>query len=120
MKKFIAVIDRTETTGERPCIELYESHNKYFNDTFSPATPTLEIMGLDLSLRGLSFLTVKPGKITDYQKRKSVLEEKAHEWQRISAEYPTDWGTFSTVSNWFHDQGRKYGLLEEFEINGIC
>ena len=61
----------------------------------------------------------------NYQERRADLQEKAiqfcsqvygYSWQGTCFSY----GELSTIQTFFEKNGRRYGLIKEFEENGIC
>lgn len=101
--------------------KLYNSFEDWHRDTWNPETNIIDLLELSLSLKGVEVWTIHPGrKTSNYKKRKMLLEDKAHQWQQIAAENSLSWGELCTVSNWFENQGKRYGLLAEFQANCIC
>lgn len=59
-------------------------------------------------------------KLTPYQKKQALLKNIAFDWQYELGETNTSWGELCACQNWFYDKAKKYGLVREFEENGIC
>lgn len=55
----------------------------------------------------------------DYQSRKADLRQTAIDFQMLD-EGGLSMGELWEVQRFFHKYGKKYGLLREFEANGIC
>ena len=78
----------------------------YYRDTASPDV-------------GTSFLMIFEIKGRTYAERKEYLRNMAIDFQA------EDVGGLSMcemgeIADWFEENGRRYGLLEEFRENGIC
>lgn len=54
-----------------------------------------------------------------YQIRKGKARQEAIDWQLTFAENVYSWGEISYWNNYFYKLGKRYGLLKEFEENGI-
>ena len=56
-----------------------------------------------------------------YQARRNDLREKATEWSNGLGEYPNwSYSELGDISDFFERNGRRYGLLKEFQENAIC
>lgn len=55
-----------------------------------------------------------------YQEKKARLHDIAIMYSSNAANYLLDWMTCDEVSSFFYKYGRKYGLLKEFQNEGIC
>lgn len=56
-----------------------------------------------------------------YQERKADLKEKAIEWSNSVGQYPKwSYGELAIIEGFFETNGRRYGLLKEFQENAIC
>ena len=56
-----------------------------------------------------------------YQERKNDLQNKAIEWSNSVGQYPKwSYGELATIQGFFETNGRRYGLLKEFQENAIC
>lgn len=56
-----------------------------------------------------------------YQERKADLQEKAIEWSNTQGSYGAwSYGELATIQDFFERNGRRYGLLKEFQENCIC
>lgn len=55
-----------------------------------------------------------------YADRKNDLRDKAIEWSLTQGEYAAwSYGELGTISDFFENNGRRYGLLNEFRENAI-
>lgn len=89
--------------------------------SWSPAAEILDVLPLNISTKGMQFLTIrKNAKISSYEKKQIVLRERAWRWQQILSESAISWGELGEVSAWFERMAKRYGLLTEFRENGIC
>ena len=75
--------------------------------TFSPSCKNIQV--LDFKISG-----------EDYLERKYNLVELAKNWQHNFADLPWSYSELAEIENWFYKNAKRYGLLEEFKINGIC
>lgn len=56
-----------------------------------------------------------------YNERKADIRQQAIEYQRIISEgVSMGWSDVMEIGDYFSRYGRKYGLLKEFQENGIC
>ena len=55
-----------------------------------------------------------------YNEKKANLEEIAKDWQRDFNNHNYAWSDLTEVGTFFLENGKKYGLLQEFRENGIC
>lgn len=56
-----------------------------------------------------------------YQERQNDLREKAIEWSNNLNEFPNwSYSELGDISEFFETNGRRYGLLKEFQENCIC
>lgn len=56
-----------------------------------------------------------------YQDRKENLRNKAIEWSNTQGEYGAwSYGELADIQTFFENNGRRYGLLNEFRENAIC
>lgn len=82
-----------------------ETINSYYNVTFSPDTKEVALITFRVS-----------GKT--YQERKEDVRQKAIDFQMHN--FPgLFWGEIMWITDWFEEQARRYGLLEEFRENAI-
>jgi hypothetical protein len=82
-----------------------ETINRYYNVTFSPAT------------REIAFIEFRVSGKT-YQDRKEDVRQKAIDFQMH--DFPgLFWSEMLWIENWFKEQAKRYGLLEEFRENAI-
>ena len=86
---------------------IYYSWDEWYKDTFSVNSANHEILEFKVS-----------GK--DYRERQSNLVELAKEWQLHFADMCWSYGELAEVENWFYKNAKRYGLLNEFKVNGIC
>lgn len=90
---------------------IYYSWDEYNKDTFNPDCEKIALV---------EFRT--HGKT--YAERKQNLEDIAKEFLWAVADSGASpslsYGEWNTVSTWFENVGRRYGLLSEFRENGVC
>lgn len=56
-----------------------------------------------------------------YAERKADLHNKAVKWSNTQGEYPAwSYGELADIQGFFERNGRRYGLLKEFQENAIC
>lgn len=96
-----------DLNGERHC--GFYDYKTWYHETFCP----------DVSIKLILDLTVH-GKT--YAERKEDVRCKALDFQDLFAMYdvPMSWGECVTWSDYFTEQGKRFGLLSEFRENGIC
>lgn len=58
--------------------------------------------------------------MSKYQYYKELIRDEAIEWQQTTAQEPMSQGEHAYWTNYFYTKGKRYGLLKEFEENGIC
>lgn len=80
---------------------------KWLKDTFSPITKNIKT--LDFKLSGKT-----------YQEKKNSLRDLAIEWQLNFASLSWSYLELSEIQNYFLENGKRYGLLQEFKENCIC
>lgn len=70
----------------------------------------MRMFGIDLAVHG-----------NNYEERKNDVREKAITWQQCAAEH-ADLSMYELQlwTDYFEEQGKRYGLLAEFHENGIC
>ena len=88
----------------------YKNKNGYkawCEDTFSPDCENIQV--LDFKIVG-----------NDYQERKNSLEDLALDWQNNFSYLIWSYSELAEIENWFYKNAKRYGLLEEFRVNGIC
>lgn len=99
---YIAYIDANGKENGLLCNNLAEMHSI----TFSPEVQV--VTTIDFKVKGKT-----------YQDRKAYLYDIATDFSTHF--YP---GLFASdcwwIGDWFHIQGKRYGLLEEFIENGLC
>ena len=81
-------------------------YKAWCEDTFSPSCENIQV--LDFKIVG-----------NDYQERKNSLEDLALDWQTNFATLPWSYSELAEIENWFYKNAKRYGLLEEFKVNGI-
>ena len=82
-------------------------YKAWCEETFSPIIDC--ITTLDFKISG-----------SDYREKQSSLVELAKDWQFNFADLPWSYGELAEIENWFYKNAKRYGLLEEFRVNGIC
>ena len=85
---------------------LYDSYDEYYEDTFSPEVEPLSF--IDFHVKG-----------KNYRERQSSVRETAIDFQ-IADEGGLSMEELGRIFNWFHEQGKRYGLLKEFQENAIA
>ena len=56
-----------------------------------------------------------------YQERKVDLHNKAVEWSNTQGSYPRwSYSELGEIQDFFEKNGKRYGLLKEFQENAIC
>lgn len=86
--------------------KLYDLPEEYYADTFSPEVEPLAV--IDFSVKG-----------KNYRERQSSVRETAIDFQ-IADEGGLSMEELGRILNWFHEQGKRYGLLKEFQENAIA
>lgn len=86
--------------------KLYDLPEEYYADTFSPEVEPLTV--IDFSVKG-----------KNYRERQSSVRETAIDFQ-IADEGGLSMEELGRILNWFHEQGKRYGLLKEFQENAIA
>lgn len=86
--------------------KLYDRGEDYARDTFSPLVEPLTV--IDFAVKG-----------KNYRERQSSVRETAIDFQ-IADEGGLSMEELGRIGNWFHEQGRRYGLLKEFQENAIA
>ena len=79
----------------------------FHTDTFSPLTKNIEI--LDFKISGKT-----------YREKQASLEDLAKEWQLYFCDFGWSYGELMEITNYFYENGKRYGLLKEFKENAIC
>lgn len=97
-----------DLNGERHC-GFYDYGTTWYAETFSPDADVKLI--IDLTVHGKT-----------YADRKNDVIDKAHDYLSLYTEYGVSmsWGECATWSEYFKEQGKRYGLLTEFRENAIC
>lgn len=86
--------------------KLYDRGEDYARDTFSPLVEPLAF--IDFHVKG-----------KNYRERQSSVRETAIDFQ-IADEGGLSMEELGRIGNWFHEQGKRYGLLKEFQENAIA
>lgn len=86
--------------------KLYDLWDEYHADTFSPEVEPLEI--IDFSVKG-----------KNYREQQSSVRETAIDFQ-IADEGGLSMEELGRIGEWFNVQGKRYGLLKEFQENAIA
>lgn len=86
--------------------KLYDRGEDYARDMFSPLVEPLTV--IDFSVKG-----------KNYRERQSSVRETAIDFQ-IADEGGLSMEELGRIFNWFHEQGKRYGLLKEFQENAIA
>ena len=86
---------------------IYYDYKAWYEDTFSVNSSNFETLDFKIS-----------GK--DYRERQSNLVELAKDWQLHFSQYSWSYGELAEIEDWFYKNAKRYGLLEEFRVNGIC
>lgn len=86
---------------------VYDSHDLFYRDTFSPLCENITVIPFETH-----------GK--SYADRRESVQETAVEWSNCGEAWPLSWGEVQAVTDWFYRMGKRYGLLTEFQENGLC
>ena len=81
--------------------------DSYFRDVFCPDT---EIK---------SFISFHAYGST-YAERRESIRNAAIDFQAACSEYQFSYSELAVILPWFEKMGKRYGLLREFQENGIC
>lgn len=97
-----------QKNGELVRSQVYDTWEEYWSDTF---TPDCEIVGIvEYKVHGSA-----------YTDRKESVREQAQVTQNLmSIAEDISWYELMLIEEYFRKQGKRYGLLKEFRINGIC
>lgn len=105
MVKFFAVYDNPN--GKREAW-IYHNMEQYFKDTFCPDCKIIFTMDLS-GVRGKS-----------RKEKKENLRNMAIDFQSNLCEMPElSYGEWAEIDDFFSFYGKQYGLLKEFQSNGI-
>lgn len=85
---------------------IYGSWDLFHRDTFNPLCEDITIIPFETH-----------GK--RYADRRESVRETAVEWSNCEA-WPLSWGEVQIIADWFYRMGKRYGLLIEFQENGLC
>ena len=88
--------------------KLYDSNEwKLFQrDTWNPYTELVTLIGFTIKGR-------------TYKERKDSLRKLAARWS-CGDSSGISYGELATITDWFEQAARNYGLLREFHENAIC
>ena len=105
MAQFIAAY--TDENGKQQCW-LYDRWEDYFKDTFSPNCKEKAV--IVLSVKGKT-----------YAERKKSLRDTAIYYSNMINEFEDlSFGELIEIQRFFRENGKRYGLLQEFKENCIC
>lgn len=87
----------------------FYDYDTWHSETFCPDTEI--ITRIDLKVHGKT-----------YQERKENVREKAIEYQNIYSVYglSISYQEVAIFGDYFTEQGKRYGLMNEFKENWIC
>ena len=93
-------------TNNQERAELYHSWEQYHHDTWNPLTKPIHL--IDFRISG-----------NDYKTRKQALQDIAIEWSNCDSSglYMSE---LNAIYDWFSTNAKRYGLLREFQENGVC
>lgn len=57
--------------------------------------------------------------MTQYQKQKGKVRQKAIDWQLDFNNHNYSWGELAEFQGYFERLAKRYGLIKEFKENGI-
>lgn len=85
---------------------LYHDFQDYISDTFSPTVETMVI--IPFTVHG-----------SNYAERRENVRETAIDFQAADCGglFMSD---YARIGEWFTTQGKRYGLIKEFQENGIA
>ena len=55
-----------------------------------------------------------------YREKQNNLLELAKDWQLHFSYLPWSYSELAEIENWLYKNAKRYGLLREFRVNGIC
>lgn len=96
--------DYTDPNGVRRA-NIYYDWSEYYKDTFSPKCRPGDLVVF--AVTG-----------TNYAERQASVRQVAAEAQGITEDL--SYSEWAAIHDWFKLQGKRYGLLNEFNENGIC
>ena len=79
----------------------------WYEDTFSPLCKNIK--KLDFKISG-----------NTYKEKQESLRSLAIDWQLDFSYLGWSYGELATIQDYFYKNGKRYGLLSEFKVNGIC
>lgn len=85
----------------------HEGWREWHRDTFSVNSSNHEI--LDFKISGKT-----------YQERKASLKDLAKDWQLHFSQFSWSYGELAEITDYFYENGKRYGLLKDFRENAIC
>jgi hypothetical protein len=107
---FIQFISRANPYITTTNKELFRVLKNFYCEQISEQTFNIEGRAQVLSVRPLS----------PYEKNKAALRNIAQEWQYNFPKFAYSWEQLAGWQDFFTEYGKKYGLLTEFQENGIC
>lgn len=84
-----------------------EGVKSWKEDTFSPNCKNIKI--LDFKISGY-----------EYRERQESLVELAKKWQYEFSHLGWSYSELAAIEDWFYVKAKRYGVLNEFNVNGIC
>lgn len=84
-----------------------KGYKKWVEDTFSPNVENIEL--LDFKIKG-----------NNYKEKRYSLEDIAIDWVYQFSTLCWSYSELAEIENWFYKNAKRYGLLEEFRVNGVC
>lgn len=64
-------------------------------------------------------LTVSGKQLSNYERKQAILRDFAIQWQYDFSEFAYSYSDLVMYGDFFREYGRKYGLIREFQENGI-
>jgi hypothetical protein len=104
MKNFILATIENEETNETKAM-TFDSWSEYFRETFSPILRVLFVT--DFEIKGAT-----------YKERKEYARDLAIDYSNNIAS-GLYWSDIATIQDKFYNIAKQYGLIKEFEENGI-
>ena len=104
MKNIILATIENDETKEVKAM-TFDNWSEYFKETFSPTKSVLFVT--DFEIKGAT-----------YKERKEYARDLAIEYSNNIAS-GLYWSDLATIEENFYNIGKQYGLLKEFQENGI-
>lgn len=104
MKNIILATIENDETKETKAMTFY-SWSEYFRETFSPSKRVLFVT--DFEIKGAT-----------YKERKEYARDLAIEYSNNIAS-GLYWSDLATIQDKFYNIAKQYGLIKEFQENGI-